>query len=91
MKLLLSFMIGCSSALGMESGEIKSHQLIASSSLPSSRPDMARFSQDAWCAQEQDGNQFIQVKQVMKSYYVVHFILPWTKRKGGIGVSHSQP
>ncbi|XP_065057478.1 neuropilin-2-like [Rhopilema esculentum] len=58
----LEFVVpGCSKALGMENGEIKSHQLLASSSLPASRPEMARFNQDAWCAQQQDSNQFIQV------------------------------
>eukprot|EP00794_Sanderia_malayensis_P000312 gene312-942_t len=52
---------GCSDALGMTDGQIKSHQLIASSWLPSSRPEMARYSKDAWCAQTQDANPFIQV------------------------------
>ena len=53
----------------MENGEIRSHQLLATSSLPASRPDMARFNHDAWCAQTQDGNQFVQVIMIIQPVY----------------------
>lgn len=52
---------GCASALGMASGNIAFYQVEASSALPELRPDKARLGQDAWCAQEENMDQWIQI------------------------------
>lgn len=52
---------GCASALGMTSGNIKFYQVEASSALPELRPDKARLGQDAWCAREENKQQWIQI------------------------------
>ena len=48
----------------MGSGKIKDHQLIASTSNPTLRPEQARPHNDAWCALQTDTNPYIQVLKV---------------------------
>jgi len=52
---------GCATELGMGNRNIEFYQLEASSSLPELRPDKARLGEDAWCAREENTNQWIQI------------------------------
>ncbi|KAJ7391350.1 hypothetical protein OS493_018393 [Desmophyllum pertusum] len=60
---------GCSSALGMASGDIKDYQLTASSAYSDSQPNQARPSEvnDAWCASITDYQQYIQLDFTRKT------------------------
>ncbi|XP_078374347.1 neuropilin-1a-like [Oculina patagonica] len=60
---------GCSSALGMASGEIKDYQLTASSTYSESQPNQARPSagNDAWCAFNTNNQQYIQLDFTRKT------------------------
>ncbi|XP_066926853.1 neuropilin-1a-like [Clytia hemisphaerica] len=60
---------GCSGPLGMTNGSIQSYQLSSTSSYIVSEPTRARYSADgdAWCAQKEDQNQYIQIDLAYES------------------------
>ncbi|PFX33767.1 Coagulation factor VIII [Stylophora pistillata] len=58
---------GCSQPLGMKSGKINDYQITASSSYDESQPSRARETEDAWCTDKEDKDQYIQVDFLLKT------------------------